>query len=80
MRMDGVMLLWFVLTALSVAFVAITGRSLGRSLIRGARHGCCSHANFREPSLKAFFHARTREELTAKTLHGCHTGIPKRPQ
>jgi hypothetical protein len=79
MRMDGVMLLWFVPTALSVAFVA-TGRSLGRSLIRGARHGCCSHANFREPSLKAFFHARTREELTAKTLHGCHTGIPKRPQ
>ena len=40
MRIDGVMLLWFVPTALSVAFGAITGGSLGRSFIRGARHGC----------------------------------------
>jgi hypothetical protein len=25
-------------------------------------------------------HSLFTEELTAKTLHGCHTGIPKPPQ
>ena len=61
-------------------FALSTGGSQGRNLIRGARHRCCPHANFRERSLKAFVRPRTREKLTAKTLHGCHTGIPKPPQ